>query len=218
MPLRRPGAPVVDLRGVAQCRASLPIFRLALAAFIPWRGAAVSTGPRDGTRADGVLDRGRRRLFSFSDLPGGAVDATGSIAAGTWRRRPSCGWCVNQACCGHARARGGADSSALGQPTDLLDLLGPAGRRCGCRPTSTFLFSGIVVRRFGGGRWSSADRRRCDVGFACSGRRRWCRPALTMLSILTRAREAGRRDAIFDLLDLLDGPGRCGGSRPRLRR
>ena len=24
-----------------------------------------STGARDGTRADGVLDRGRRRLFSF---------------------------------------------------------------------------------------------------------------------------------------------------------
>ena len=43
---------------------SLPIFRLALAVFIPWRGAAGLTGARDGTRADGVLDRGRRRLFS----------------------------------------------------------------------------------------------------------------------------------------------------------
>ena len=31
-----------------------------------------------------------------------------------------------------------------------------------------------------------------------------------------RAREAGRRDAIFNLLDPLDGPGRCVGSLPRL--
>ena len=28
-------------------------------------GLTDSTGARDGTRADGVLDRGRRRLFSF---------------------------------------------------------------------------------------------------------------------------------------------------------
>ena len=42
-------------------------------------------------------------------------------------------------------------------------------------------------------------------------------PALTWFAALTRAREAGRRDAIFNLLDPLDGPGRCGGSRPRLR-
>ena len=30
-----------------------------------------------------------------------------------------------------------------------------AGRRCGCWPTSTFLFRGIVVGSFGGGRWRS---------------------------------------------------------------
>ena len=42
-----------------------PIFRLALAVFIPWRGLTDSTGARDGTRADGVLDRGRRRLLFF---------------------------------------------------------------------------------------------------------------------------------------------------------
>jgi len=28
-------------------------------------GLTYSTGARDGTRADGVLDRGRRRKFSF---------------------------------------------------------------------------------------------------------------------------------------------------------
>ena len=67
---------------------------------------------------------------------------------------------LTKLCCPHARARGGADSSALGQQTDLLtgsgrlggaaaalgqqtdlDRLGPAGRRCGCWPTSPFLFS-----------------------------------------------------------------------------
>ena len=42
--------------------------------------------------------------------------------------------------------------------------------------------------------------------------------ALTWFAALTRAREAGRRDAIFNLLDPLDGPGRCVGSLPRLRR
>ena len=51
------------------------------------------------------------------------------------------------------RAReAGADSSELGQQTDLH---WPAGRRCGCWPTSTFLFRGIGVGSFGGGRWSS---------------------------------------------------------------
>ena len=49
--------------GVLNGELSLPIFRLALAVFIPWRGAAGFA--RDGTRADGGLDRGRRRLFSF---------------------------------------------------------------------------------------------------------------------------------------------------------
>jgi hypothetical protein len=44
----------------------------------------------------------------------------------------------------HARARGGADS-ARPVPTDLHR---PARRRCGCWPTSTFLFGEIVVRRF----------------------------------------------------------------------
>ena len=48
------------------------------------------------------------------------------------------------------RARSSADSSALGQQTDLLDRLGPARRRCGCWPTSPVLFSGIVVGRFRG--------------------------------------------------------------------
>ena len=59
--------------------------------------------------------------------------------------------------CGHARARRRRFQRAL-TPTDLHR---PAQRRCGCWPPSTVLFSGIVVGRFGGGRWSSGDRRRC---------------------------------------------------------
>ena len=52
-----------------------------------------------------------------------------------------------------ARAKGRRFQRAL-TPTDLHR---PAGRRCGCWPTSTVLFSGIVVGRFGGGRWSSGS-------------------------------------------------------------
>ena len=45
----------------------------SLSRFSGWRSRSLSlgeglpdlTGARDGTRADGVLDRGRRRLFSF---------------------------------------------------------------------------------------------------------------------------------------------------------
>ena len=70
---------------------SLPIFRLALAVFIPWRGA-------DGFRpARGMAPalmvgwiEGGAGFFLFSVLLGRR--ATGSIAAGTWRRRPSLGW------------------------------------------------------------------------------------------------------------------------------
>jgi hypothetical protein len=58
----------------------------SLSRFSGWRSRSLSlgeglpdsTGARDGTRADGVLDRGRRRLFFlFSVLPGGAVELPG---------------------------------------------------------------------------------------------------------------------------------------------
>ena len=56
--------------------------------------------------------------------------------------------------CPHARARGGRRFQRALTQTDLHR---PAGRRCGCWPTSTVLFSGIVVGRFGGGRWRSGS-------------------------------------------------------------
>ena len=52
--------------GVAQCRALSPDFPAGARGLYPLaRGPTNPTGARDGTRADGVLDRGRRRLFSF---------------------------------------------------------------------------------------------------------------------------------------------------------
>ena len=61
-----------------------------------------------------------------------------------------------------ARARRRQFQRALTQ----TDLHRPAGRRCGCWPTSTFLFSGIVVRRFGGDDGARAIGADADVGFA----------------------------------------------------
>ena len=62
----RPAPGVVDLRRGGSMSSSL-------SRFSGWRSRSLSlgeglpdsTGARDGTRADGVLDRGRRRLFSF---------------------------------------------------------------------------------------------------------------------------------------------------------
>ena len=62
----RPAPGVVDIRRPCSMSSSL-------SRFSGWRsrslslgeGLTDSTGARDGTRADAVLDRGRRRLFSF---------------------------------------------------------------------------------------------------------------------------------------------------------
>ena len=120
--------------------------------FSGWRSRSLSLGEgltdlhgaRDGTRADGVLDRGRRRLFSFwRSLPGGAVELPGRSrpAPGVVDiRRP--GVSVDHTCCGHARARGARQFERALRQSDLLE---PPGRRCGCWSTSPFLFSGIVV-------------------------------------------------------------------------
>ena len=76
---------------------------------------------------------------------------------------------VNRLSCPHARARRRRFQRAL-TPTDLHR---PAGRRCGCWPTSTFLFRGICcsqIRR----QTLALGIGAADVGFAWSGRR-WCR-------------------------------------------
>ena len=69
---------------------SLPIFRLALAVFIPWRGAAGFDRRGMAPALMGCWIEGGAGFFLFSVLLGRR--ATGSIAAGTWRRRPSPGW------------------------------------------------------------------------------------------------------------------------------
>ena len=89
----RPAPGVVGIRWGGSMSSSL-------SRFSGWRSRSLSlgeglpdsTGARDGTRADGVLDRGRRRLFLFSFIAWRRRRATGSIAAGTWRCRHSLGW------------------------------------------------------------------------------------------------------------------------------
>ncbi len=73
---------------------------------------------------------------------------------------------VDHAGCPHARARGRRRFQRALTPTDLHR---PAGRRCGCWPTSTFLFSGIVVGRFRGRTLELGIGADADVGFAWSG-------------------------------------------------
>ena len=94
---------------------SLPIFRLALAVFIPWRGAAGFDHQRGMAPALMVCwIEGGAGFFLFSVLLGGAVELPGRSrpAPGVVDLRRG-GFSVNHAGCGHARARDGADSSAL---------------------------------------------------------------------------------------------------------
>ena len=79
---------------------------------------------------------------------------------------------VSHVRCGHARARSGAEFQRALRQTDLHR---PAGRRCGCWPTSTVLFSGIVVGRSAADAGARAIGAAADVGFTWSRRRRWCR-------------------------------------------
>ena len=71
-----------------------------------------------------------------------------------------------------ARARRRRFQRAL-TPTDLH---GPAGRRCGCWPTSPVLFSGIVVGRFRFGATLELGRSGAEMTMLRPlRRRRWCR-------------------------------------------
>ena len=108
-------------------------------------GAAVVAVP--GERSD---PRGHRRRLANSAALTGILAALTDLAALT-------------------RAQEAAPIATRSAPTDLLDLLGPAGRRCGCWPLSTFHFSGIVVRRFGSDDGARAIGAEADVGFAGSG-------------------------------------------------
>ena len=103
----------------------------SLSRFSGWRsrslslgeGLTDSTGARDGTRADAVLDRGRRRLFSFlafrlaapSSYPY-VVLSLRHFRLASWRSLSLGGW--------WPRIRCGAVTAAR----CLLDLLGPAQR------------------------------------------------------------------------------------------
>ena len=55
------------------------------------------------------------------------------------------------------------------------DLLEPPGRRCGCWRRRHLRFSELLTGRFWFGADDGAQAVAADVGFAGSGRRRWCR-------------------------------------------
>ena len=121
-------------------------------------------------------------------------------------------------------------------PTDLHR---PARRRCGCWPTSTVLFRGIVVGSFGAGRWRCArpapverselpgHRQRSKIPQhrqwwrspslaqrcgAAAGKDQRNLAALIMLAALTRAREAAPIPARSDA----DRPAPAGSAALRL--
>ena len=117
----------------------------------PGRGGGDGAGAAASYRVIGN-DRKFRSTDSGGALPrslSAAEQRLGKIS-GIWQRRSY--WLPSR-----ARARRRRFQRAP-RPTDLHR---PARRRCGCWPTSTFLFRGIVVGSFGAGRWSSGDRRRC---------------------------------------------------------
>ena len=93
-----------------------------------------------------------------SELPGHRQRSPNSAAPTVGQRHPF-------SLPPRARARRRRFQRALRQ----TDLHRPAGRRCGCWPTSTFLFSGIVVGRFRGRTLELGSGADADVGFAWSG-------------------------------------------------
>ena len=121
-----------------------------LTAASPGRGGGDGAGAAAGYRVIG-----NDRKFRSTDS-GGALLARSALRSSGSERSAEFG-SVDHAGCPHARARRRRFQRAL-TPTDLHR---PARRRCGCWPTSTVLFRGIGVGRFGAGRWRSGDRRRC---------------------------------------------------------
>src|SRR5271156_2186484 len=128
----------------------------------PGRAAALVPAPVEGRQL-----RGHRQRSPNSAAPTvGALSLARSALrplrlgkiSGIWQRIP----CTLPS---RSRARRRRFQRAP-MPTDLHR---PAGRRCSCWPTSTFLFGGIVGRRFGADDRARAIGADADVGFAWSG-------------------------------------------------
>ena len=115
----------------------------SLSRFSGWRSRSLSLG-------EGLTDsRGMAPALMVCWIEGGAVfflfsvlarrrrRATGSIAAGTWRRRPSAGSTASTLLSALTRARGARRFERALRQTDLLE---PPGRRCGCWSTSSSSF------------------------------------------------------------------------------
>ena len=130
----------------AGARAGRPAPMLTAAS--PGRGGGDGAGAAASYRVIG-----NDRKFRSTDRGGDLISRSPLLTSGSDRSAEF--GCVDHAGCPHARARRRRFQRAL-TPTDR-----PARRRCGCWPTSTVLFRGIGVGRFGAGRWRSGDRRRC---------------------------------------------------------
>ena len=158
------------------------------------------TGARDGTRADGVLDRGRRRLFLFGVLPGGAVELPG-------RSRPAPGVVDLR--------RGGSMSSSLSRFSGwrsrslslgegLTDSTGARDGTRGCvgsRAAPAFLFSFCLA---------APSSYRVD-----RGRHLGCRPSLGGSMSSSLSRFSGWRSRSLSLGEGLTDFDRRSGWHPR---
>ena len=92
-----------------------------------------------------------------------------------------------------ARARRADFRRSFPRQTDLLE---PPGWRCGCWLTSPFRFSEIVVRRFWFGADDGARAVAADVGFAGSGRWRWCRRRSSYSEVRGHRQQIGNSAAL----------------------
>ena len=178
--------------GWTQRRALSPDFPAGARGLYPLaRGCRIRPARGMAPALMGCWIAGGAGFFLFSVLLGRR--ATGSIAAGTWRRRPSPGWTQRRALSPdfpagarglYPLARGCRIRPARGMapalmgcwiaggagfflfsvfPGAAVELPGRSRPAPGVStfaevwPTSTFPFSGIVVGKFGGGRWSSGS-------------------------------------------------------------
>ena len=99
---------------------------------------------------------------------------------------------VNHTGCGHARARGAGRFQRALTPTDRHR---PAGRRCGCWPTSTVRFSGICCSQIWRRTLALGIGADADVGFAWSGRR-WCRRTIERSELPGHRQQIGKSAAL----------------------
>ena len=128
----------------------------------PGRAAAMVPAPVERSQLRGH----RNRSENLQHLQCGRSPSLAQRCGGCGTERSAEFGRFNHTLCPHARARGGADSRRALRQTDLHR---PAGRRCGCWPTSPLLFSGICCSQIRGRTMELGIGANADVGFAWSG-------------------------------------------------